>query len=83
MEPSRDVPWAEHEKLCLLTEIIKASPVSSDALFHFVRAHGIQPRWFDMALPQGTDVSLRHAPPTNVTEQAALSANARLPSRTS
>ncbi|KAH7009312.1 hypothetical protein B0J12DRAFT_587282 [Macrophomina phaseolina] len=53
MEPSRDLPWAEHEKVYLLAEIIKAAPVSSETLFHFIRNAGIQPKWAEIALPQG------------------------------
>ncbi|KAL1617281.1 hypothetical protein SLS56_011052 [Neofusicoccum ribis] len=52
MEPSRDIPWAEHEKVYLLAEIMKAAPVSSETLFHFIRNAGIQPKWSEIALPQ-------------------------------
>ncbi|KAK7546200.1 hypothetical protein IWX49DRAFT_607106 [Phyllosticta citricarpa] len=53
MEPSRDIPWAEHEKVYLLAEIMKAAPVSSETLFQFIRNAGIQPKWAEIALPQG------------------------------
>ncbi|KAL1642209.1 hypothetical protein SLS58_005549 [Diplodia intermedia] len=53
MEPSRDIPWAEHEKVYLLAEIMKAAPVSSERLFHIIKSAGIQPKWAEIALPQG------------------------------
>ncbi|KAF2084686.1 hypothetical protein K490DRAFT_75643 [Saccharata proteae CBS 121410] len=53
MEPTRDIPWAEHEKVYLLAEIIKAAPLSSDTLFQIVRNAGIHPKWTEIALPHG------------------------------
>lgn len=53
MEPARDAPWAEHEKVYLLAEIIKAAPVPSNVLFGIIREAQIQPKWNDIALPQG------------------------------
>jgi len=38
----------------LLAEIIKAAPVSSNVLFGIIREAQIQPKWNDIALPQGT-----------------------------
>jgi hypothetical protein len=53
---SHEIPWAEYEKLYLLAEILKASPVPSHVLFNFIRESQIQPRWNDMALPPGTSL---------------------------
>ncbi|OCL08130.1 hypothetical protein AOQ84DRAFT_293757 [Glonium stellatum] len=53
MEPARDAPWAEHEKVYLLAEIMKAAPVSSNVLYGIIREAQIQPKWNDIALPQG------------------------------
>jgi hypothetical protein len=50
---AREPPWAEHEKLYLLCEILKAAPVNSLALLNLIREAQIQPRWNDMALPPG------------------------------
>jgi hypothetical protein len=50
---ARESPWAEHEKLYLLCEILKAAPVNSLALLNLIREAQIQPRWTDMALPPG------------------------------
>ncbi|KAF2791463.1 hypothetical protein K505DRAFT_339550 [Melanomma pulvis-pyrius CBS 109.77] len=51
MEPARDAPWAEHEKVYLLAEILKAAPISSHVLFALIRDSNIHPRWNDIALP--------------------------------
>ncbi|KAB2105248.1 hypothetical protein AG0111_0g7090 [Alternaria gaisen] len=58
MEPSssREPPWAEHEKVYLLAEILKAAPIPSHVLFGIIRDANIQPRWNDMALPPGRSV---------------------------
>ncbi|EUC33467.1 hypothetical protein COCVIDRAFT_40473 [Bipolaris victoriae FI3] len=56
MEPSREPPWAEHEKVYLLAEVLKAAQVPSHLLFAFIRDANIQPRWNDMALPPGRSV---------------------------
>ncbi|KAF2250494.1 hypothetical protein BU26DRAFT_264354 [Trematosphaeria pertusa] len=53
MEPAREAPWAEHEKVYLLAEVLKAAPVPSHVLFDLIRNSNIQPRWNEMALPQG------------------------------
>ncbi|KAF2826527.1 hypothetical protein CC86DRAFT_31536 [Ophiobolus disseminans] len=53
MEPRDAQPWAEHEKVYLLAEMLKAAPVPSHVLFNFIRDYQIQPRWNDMALPPG------------------------------
>ncbi|KAF2878368.1 hypothetical protein BDV95DRAFT_479804 [Massariosphaeria phaeospora] len=53
MEPAREPPWAEHEKVYLLAEIIKAAPVPAQVLYSIIRDSSIQPRWTDIALPQG------------------------------
>ncbi|KAF2491534.1 hypothetical protein BU16DRAFT_121081 [Lophium mytilinum] len=53
MEPARDAPWAEHEKLYLLAEIIKAAPIPSSVLYGIIRDAQIQPKWSDIALPHG------------------------------
>ncbi|KAF2182722.1 hypothetical protein K469DRAFT_218901 [Zopfia rhizophila CBS 207.26] len=53
MEPVRDAPWAEYEKVYLLAEILKASPIPSHVLFGIIRDSQIQPRWNDIALPHG------------------------------
>lgn len=50
---NREIPWAEHEKVYLLAELIKAAQVPSHVLFNFIRDTQIQPRWNDMALPPG------------------------------
>ncbi|KAH3955536.1 hypothetical protein HBI56_216920 [Parastagonospora nodorum] len=49
----REPPWTEHERVYLLCEVLKASPVSSQALLSFLREAQIQPRWSDTALPPG------------------------------
>ncbi|KAF2471334.1 uncharacterized protein BDR25DRAFT_313930 [Lindgomyces ingoldianus] len=51
MEPARDAPWAEHEKVYLLAEIIKAAPIPSHVLYGLIRDSNIQPKWNDIALP--------------------------------
>ncbi|OCK77285.1 hypothetical protein K432DRAFT_395722 [Lepidopterella palustris CBS 459.81] len=56
MEPARDAPWAEHEYVDLLAEIIKAAPVPSNVLFGIIREAQIQPKWNDIALPRGRSV---------------------------
>lgn len=86
MEPAREPPWAEHEKVCaavawrprpiapnrelmmmvswkvyLLAEIIKSS-LPSHVLFNIIRDSQIQPKWNDIALPQGT-CAPDHSPP--------------------
>ncbi|KAL6707033.1 hypothetical protein ACN47E_004785 [Coniothyrium glycines] len=53
MDPNREPPWAEHEKVYLLAEILKAAPIPSHVLFGVIRDANIQPRWNDMALPPG------------------------------
>lgn len=53
MEPAREPPWAEHEKVYLLAEILKAAPIPSHVLFGLIRDANIQPRWNDTALPPG------------------------------
>ncbi|KAF2205427.1 hypothetical protein GQ43DRAFT_16261 [Delitschia confertaspora ATCC 74209] len=53
MEPIRDIPWQEHEKVYLLTEIIKAAPLPSSVLYGLIRDYQIQPKWNDIALPHG------------------------------
>ncbi|ORY01509.1 hypothetical protein BCR34DRAFT_627743 [Clohesyomyces aquaticus] len=53
MEPAQDSPWAEHEKVYLLAEIIKAAPISSHVLLGLIRDYNIQPKWNDIALPRG------------------------------
>lgn len=53
MDAAREPPWAEHEKVYLLAEVLKAAPISSHVLFALVRDTNIQPRWNDMALPPG------------------------------
>jgi hypothetical protein len=50
---NREIPWAEHEKVYLLAEMIKAAQVPSHVLFNFIRESQVQPRWNDMALPPG------------------------------
>ncbi|KAF2003094.1 hypothetical protein P154DRAFT_110388 [Amniculicola lignicola CBS 123094] len=56
MEPVRDAPWAEHEKVYLLAEIMKAAPIPSHVLFGILRDSNIQPKWNDIALPNGRSV---------------------------
>lgn len=56
MEPARDAAWAEHEKVYLLAEILKAAPIPSHVLFAIIRDSNIQPRWNDIALPLGRSV---------------------------
>ncbi|KAF1945284.1 hypothetical protein EJ02DRAFT_52173 [Clathrospora elynae] len=56
MEPVRETPWAEHEKVYLLAEILKAAPIPSHLLFAFIRDANILPRWTDMALPPGRSI---------------------------
>jgi hypothetical protein len=51
MEPDR--PWTEHERVYLLCEVLKASPISSQALYSFLRQSQIEPQWSDTALPPG------------------------------
>ncbi|KAF2640742.1 hypothetical protein P280DRAFT_326246 [Massarina eburnea CBS 473.64] len=54
MEPAREPAWAEHEKVYLLAEILKAAPISSHVLYNLIRDSNIQqPRWNEMALPHG------------------------------
>lgn len=53
MEPAREPAWAEHEKVYLLAEILKAAPVPSHVLLNLIRDANIQPRWNEMALPHG------------------------------
>ncbi|KAF2118924.1 hypothetical protein BDV96DRAFT_367314 [Lophiotrema nucula] len=53
MEPARDAPWAEHEKVYLLAEILKAAPIPSHVLYGIIRDSNIQPKWNDIALPHG------------------------------
>ena len=53
MEPAREPPWAEHEKVYLLAEILKAHPIPSHVLFGVIRDYNVQPRWSEMPLPQG------------------------------
>ncbi|KAF2128942.1 hypothetical protein P153DRAFT_28871 [Dothidotthia symphoricarpi CBS 119687] len=52
MDP-RDLPWAEHEKVCLLAEILKVAPISSQVLLNLIRDHNLQARWSEVLLPQG------------------------------
>jgi hypothetical protein len=52
MEPAREAPWAEHEKVYLLAEIIKTT-LPSHFLFSIIREHNIQPKWTETALPPG------------------------------
>ncbi|KAF1844948.1 uncharacterized protein K460DRAFT_376498 [Cucurbitaria berberidis CBS 394.84] len=56
MEPAREPPWAEHEKVYLLAEILKAAPIPSHVLFGLIRDANIQPRWNDTALPPGRSI---------------------------
>jgi hypothetical protein len=56
----REPPWTEHERVYLLCEVLKASPVSSQALLSFLREAQIQPRWSDTALPPGKLYMLLH-----------------------
>ncbi|RMZ67187.1 hypothetical protein GMOD_00001074 [Pyrenophora seminiperda CCB06] len=58
MDPSnpREHPWAEHEKVYLLAEILKAHPIQSNLLYGLIRDANIQPRWNDTALPPGRSV---------------------------
>ncbi|KAF2261671.1 hypothetical protein CC78DRAFT_345537 [Lojkania enalia] len=53
MEPAREPQWAEHEKVYLLAEIIKAAPMSSHALLNIIREANIQPKWQEIPLPSG------------------------------
>lgn len=53
MEPAREPAWAEHEKVYLLAEILKASPVPTHVLYGLLRDYNVQPRWNDIALPHG------------------------------
>ncbi|KAF1961278.1 hypothetical protein CC80DRAFT_577605 [Byssothecium circinans] len=54
MEPAREPAWAEHEKVYLLAEILKAAPIPSHVLYNLIRDSNIQqPRWNEMALPHG------------------------------
>ncbi|KAF2742953.1 hypothetical protein M011DRAFT_411644 [Sporormia fimetaria CBS 119925] len=48
----REPPFAEHEKVYLLAEIIK-SALPSHTLLSIIRETNIQPRWNDIALPYG------------------------------
>ncbi|KAF2736826.1 hypothetical protein EJ04DRAFT_510731 [Polyplosphaeria fusca] len=56
MEPVREPPWAEHEKVYLLAEIIKGAQVPSHVVFSFLRELNLQPRWNETALPHGRSV---------------------------
>jgi hypothetical protein len=56
----RDQPWTEHERVYLLCEVLKASPISSQALHSFLRQSRIEPQWSDTALPPG------QSPPTRL-----------------
>ncbi|OAL55235.1 hypothetical protein IQ07DRAFT_160216 [Pyrenochaeta sp. DS3sAY3a] len=56
MEPAREPPWAEHEKVYLLAEILKAAPIPSHVLFGLIRDANVQPRWNDTALPPGRSI---------------------------
>ncbi|GAB7351289.1 hypothetical protein MBLNU459_g1706t1 [Dothideomycetes sp. NU459] len=47
----QEPPWTMNEKVELLTEAIKA--VNPELLIEFIRRHGIQPNWGDVALPRG------------------------------
>ncbi|OAL01854.1 hypothetical protein IQ06DRAFT_368287 [Phaeosphaeriaceae sp. SRC1lsM3a] len=49
----RELPWTEHERVYLLSEVLKASPITSQALLSFLRQSQIEPRWTDTALPPG------------------------------
>ncbi|KAF2855114.1 hypothetical protein T440DRAFT_204242 [Plenodomus tracheiphilus IPT5] len=60
MEAAREPPWAEHEKVYLLAEILKAAPIPSHVLFNIIRDNNIQPRWNDMALPPGRSMHSSH-----------------------
>ncbi|KAF2016496.1 hypothetical protein BU24DRAFT_202905 [Aaosphaeria arxii CBS 175.79] len=62
MEPAREAPWAEHEKVYLLAEILKAG-LPSHALFNIIRETNLQPKWSDIALPHGTCTSFLTAAP--------------------
>ncbi|KAF2688818.1 hypothetical protein K458DRAFT_153126 [Lentithecium fluviatile CBS 122367] len=52
-QPAREPAWAEHEKVYLLAEILKASPVPTHVLYGLLRDYNVQPRWNDIALPHG------------------------------
>lgn len=52
MEPAREPPWGEHEKVYLLAEIIKAH-FPSQLLLNIVRENNVQPKWTDIPLPPG------------------------------
>ncbi|CAI6333869.1 unnamed protein product [Periconia digitata] len=56
MESAREPAWAEHEKVYLLAEILKAAPVPPHVLYNIIRDANIQPRWNEMALPHGRSV---------------------------
>jgi hypothetical protein len=60
-----DAPWAEHEKIYLLCEIMKASqpPIPSQVLFNFLRQSQVEPRWTETALPPGNFLFLRYTHP--------------------
>ncbi|PSN60311.1 hypothetical protein BS50DRAFT_215225 [Corynespora cassiicola Philippines] len=53
MEPARDPPWAEHEKVYLLAEILRVGRIPPPVLYGLIRDYSISPQWTEIALPQG------------------------------
>ncbi|THX29125.1 hypothetical protein D6C97_04728 [Aureobasidium pullulans] len=53
----RDVSFNAHEQLEILAEIIKSSNIHPDVLVQFIRQHGINPDWGNVALPRGRTVN--------------------------
>ena len=49
----RDVNLNAYEQVEVLAEIIKAGNVHPELIFQFIRTHGIQPDWGNVALPRG------------------------------
>lgn len=54
----RDVSFNAHEQLEILAEIIKSSNIHPDVLVQFIRQHGINPDWGNVALPRGMYLAL-------------------------
>lgn len=76
MEPAREPPWAEHEKVYLLAEILKAS-VPSHTLLNIIRESNIQPKWEDIPLPQGRSVRSCQNAFTNMNNNVHIPADYR------
>ncbi|KAF7509546.1 hypothetical protein GJ744_007946 [Endocarpon pusillum] len=69
---AQDRPWSDHEKVSLLAEIIKISPVPANALVKLIRDYDVHPRWEDIPLPEGRSLNSSKLAFDELNRQAGL-----------